>query len=151
MDAQVDRAPEAGARLPRGAKLAAIYFIVAGIVSIALLLGPQSREFLAKSAARRAGAYTREVVLDVAFIVAGVAVLKRLSWARKLGVTILVISTYYGTLAFAWGFSHGAPTANALLVASVAVGAWNTLWIYLLCFKSDEGGTASANTSIGYR
>ena len=135
MDAQLDTGPEARTQLPLSAKIAAIYLIIAGITSIPLLFGPQSAEFLALPPAGRAGHYTREIMLDLAFIVAGVAVLRRRSWARKLGVTVLVISAINGTFAFAHGFA---------LISFVVLGAWNTLWIYLLCRKPRPAATPDA-------
>ena len=143
MDAHLDTTPEASKAWPVTAKIAAIYLIIAGVTSIPVLFVAPSHEFLAQSAARRAGHYTREITLDVAFVVAGIAVLRRRPWARKLGVTVLVISAIYGAFAFGRGFARGAPPAKVLLISFVVVGAWNALWIWLLCRKSR--GDASRN------
>ena len=144
MDAQLETTPEPRRALPLTAKIAAIYLIIAGATSIPLLFIAPSAEFLAQPAARRAGHYTREIMLDVAFVVAGAALLQRRSWARKLGVTVLVISAIYGAYAFGHGFARGAPPVKVLLVSFLVVGAWNALWIYLLCRKSRHDATPNA-------
>src|SRR5687768_8032223 len=82
---------EAGRPLPLSGKIAAIYLIIVGITAIPLLLVAPSPEFLAQPPAARAGHYTREIILDLALVVAGIAVLRQCKWARKLGVIVLII------------------------------------------------------------
>ncbi len=144
MNAHLQATPEPRRALPLTAKIAAIYLIVAGATSIPLLFVAPPAEFLVQPVASRAGYYTRVIMLDIAFIVAGVAVLQRRSWARKLGVTVLVISAIYGAFAFGRGFAQGAPSPKVLLISFVVVGAWSALWIYLLCRKSRLDVTRNA-------
>ncbi|PYI91622.1 MAG: hypothetical protein DME97_13430 [Verrucomicrobia bacterium] len=132
MDAQPQTIPEADKTLPLTAKTAAIYLLFAGITSIPLLFVAPSPEFLAQPPAARAGHYTREIILDLAFVVAGIAVLRQRTWARKLGVIVLIISALHGAFAFARGFARGAPSPKILLIGFLVVGAWNALWIYFI-------------------
>jgi len=122
-------------------KIAAIYLIViavSGIVPFFFSIGPHYAEFEAKSLAYKLGAYFREATLDVIFLVSGLGILHRLSWARKLGVVFLAISTIYSANDFAWGFAHGLPTLCIRLISFGIVGVWNAFWIYLLCRKSGK-------------
>jgi hypothetical protein len=144
MDPQLDTAPEARARLPLNAKIAAIYLIVAGITSIPFLFSPQPAQFAAKTVAYRSGYYARQVLLDAAFIVAGVATLRRRPWARKLAVIVLIISGFYGAFDFARGMARGAPPPKILLFGFILVGIWNGIWIYLLCRRGSQDATPDA-------
>jgi hypothetical protein len=137
-------AAEARHPLPRSGKIAAIYLIIAGITAIPLLFVAPSPDFLAQPPAARAGHYTREIMLDLGFVVAGIAVLRQRSWGRKVGVIVLLISAFYGAFAFARGFAHGAPSPKSLLIGFLAVGAWNALWIFLLCRRPRRDATRRA-------
>jgi hypothetical protein len=119
------------AQLATTTKTAAVYLMIAGITSMALLFRRQTAEFLAQSAARRAGHYTREVMLDLAFVISGVAVLGHREWGRYSAVVLLVIGTFYSAFAFARGFAGGTPAPKVLVPAFIVVGAWNALWVYL--------------------
>ena len=142
--AKSETTAEAAQTLPLSGKIAAIYLIISGITAIPLLFVAPSSEFLAQPPAARAGHYTREIILDLAFVVAGIAVLRQRKWARKLGVIVLIISAFYGAFAFARGFARGAPSPTVLLVSFIVVGAWNAFWVYLLCRKSRHDARPNA-------
>lgn len=60
----------------------------------------------------------------------------RKAWARKGALVALVLSTFYEGTAFAWGFTRGVPTTQALFIGYGAMIAWNAVWIYLIYRKS---------------
>lgn len=64
--------------LQKGIKIAAIYLGVVGVFGILLPfaeLGPHHTEFQAKSFAYKLGAYSRQNVLNILFIVSGIFIL----------------------------------------------------------------------------
>ncbi len=78
----------------------------------------------------------RQIIQDIAFVVAGIAALQQRPWARKLGVTVLAVAAYEGGFEFAYGWARGMPPRKVLVISFVVVGAWNALWIWLLCRRS---------------
>ena len=146
MDEPLARTPHAErGSLPLSAKIAAIYLIVAGVTSIPWLFVAPSPEVAAAPVATRAGFYTREVMAIIAFIVAGVAVLRRRTWGRKFAVVLLVIWTVYAAYGFAHGFAGWkAPSGRALLLSFVVVGVWHGFWIYLLLRKGRSDAARNA-------
>jgi hypothetical protein len=121
--------------LTKGAKTAAIYFII--IAGIGILwplsgLGPHHPEFQAESFAYKLGAYARENVINILFLISGIGLIKNKVWARKMALAILVISTFYLANSFAWGAVHGMPTISIRFVLFLIVGLWNGLWFYLV-------------------
>ena len=126
-------------KLPRSAIIVASYLAIAGVAGLGLPLlgvGPAHAEFTSQTAAFKTGAYTREFVLNGAFIVAGVGILFRKLWARKLAVGALAVATIYGGYAFAWGWAGGPPSRQMLWSGLALAALWNALWIVLLCRKS---------------
>jgi hypothetical protein len=107
MDAQLDTTSQSSRAWPVSAKIAAIYLIIAGITSIPWLFSAPNPEFRDSPIAWRAGNYTLEIMLDIAFVVAGIAVLRQRPWARKLGVNVLVIDAPLGAFAFGYGYAGG--------------------------------------------
>jgi len=133
-------------------KIAAWYLILIagfGILVTTLHLGPHLAEFEAKSLAYQIGSYCREYTLNAAFLIAGIGILRKFGWARKLGVVLLVISTVYSGASFAWGFSHHRPTPMVLLVSYGIVAAWNGLWIYLLCRNCSPSSLSPFREGLG--
>ena len=127
-------------------KIAAWYLILIagmGIVITTLHFGPHLAEFEAKSLAYRIGSYCREYTLNAAFLIAGIGIQRRFSWARNLGIVLLVISTVYSGASFAWGFSHHQPTPMVFLISYGVVAAWNGVWIYLLSRKTSPPSLSS--------
>lgn len=125
--------------MPFGLKMVAGYFILVGVVSLLLPLfysGPRHAEFEAKPASYKLGARARSLTLDVLHIVSGVGLFRRRRWARKLGLWILVATTFYGAFSFAWGFSHGKPALAILAMSFAVVGAWCAIWFFLLYRQS---------------
>ena len=124
--------------LQKGIKIAAIYLGVAGVLGILLPFaefGPHYPEFQAKSFAYKLGAYSRQNVLNILFMVSGIFILYRKVWARKLALVIIAISTIYSGTSFAWGFSKGPPSSTILLISYIVMGLWNGIWFYLI-FKA---------------
>lgn len=110
------------------------YLFVAGVTGILwplLRLGPDHPEFRAESPAFRLGAHTREVILSAAYIIASIGLFWHYDWGRKLALVVLVVGAFYGSNAFAWGFSNGPPTRRVRLISRVVVFAWNGIWFYL--------------------
>lgn len=105
---------------------------ITGFVLPLLHVGPSHAEFQAQSPAYRMGGRARELTLSAAFVVAGAGLYWHHGWACKLALGLLVISTYYGATAFAWGFSKGQPTRRVRLFSWIAVAGWNALWFFLI-------------------
>ena len=110
--AQLDSTPQSNRAWPVSAKIAAIYLIICGSTSIPLFLSA-APEFPDKPIEWRAGYYGRQIIPDFALIIAGLAVLERRPWARKFGVTVLVLTTYDASTFFRvrlrrrWAWSEG--------------------------------------------
>ena len=99
-------------------------------------MGGARPEFNVKSTAYKVGAYTRSAMLSGIFVVAGIGLCYRRSWARKLGLVILVVSTVYGAYQFAWGVARGTPSSTLVVVGFAVVGAWNAIWFTLVYRRS---------------
>lgn len=97
-----------------------------------LRLGPRHPEFQAQTVAYRIGAYTRELLLSVAYVFVGIGLLRDVLWARMLTSGLLAVDTIYQANAFAWGFSKGPPSFRVRLVSNVLVIAWNAVWFYIV-------------------
>jgi hypothetical protein len=126
-------------KLPLGLKIAVAYLLFAGASSFLFPLfglGPNYAEFDAKSTAYKVSVYTQSAIVDGLFVVAGIGLFYRRSWARKLGLIILVVSTVYGAYEFAWGVAHGRPSSTLVLIGFVVVGAWNAIWFSLVYRRS---------------
>jgi hypothetical protein len=122
----------------KGAKIAAIYLIVAGLLGILWPLtdlGPHHPEFQVKSFAFKLGSYVRSNVINLFFIISGIGLLYRKTWARKMAMVILVIGAIYTANEFAWGYAMGNPALVVRLLSFVAVGVWNGIWFYLIFRK----------------
>jgi hypothetical protein len=78
------------------------------------------------------GAQTRGLILGTASVVAGIGLFWHHSWARKLALGLLLIEAFYGSEAFAWGFSSGPPTPLVRLFSRFVIAAWNGFWFYLI-------------------
>ena len=78
--------------LTKGIKIAAIYLVIAGGLSVLWPLtglGPHHPEFQAKSLAFKLGSFTRENLINILFIISGIGILRGKIWARKLALVIL--------------------------------------------------------------
>jgi hypothetical protein len=116
-------------------RITAGYLFVSGTIGLfwpLFRLGPDHPEFQAHTAAFKAGAYVREASISIAYLVAGLALWWDHAWGRTLALVFLVIGTFYGANAFAWGFSMGTPTRRVRLFSRIIVGLWNGLWFYLI-------------------
>lgn len=126
-------------KLPLGLKIAAAYLVISGFIGLIWPLtglGPYHPEFEAQSLAYKAGVYFRSSVQELAFLVCGIGLFMHKAWARKGALIILVIATIYEGNEFAWGFAHGHPSTNVLLMSYAIVMAWNSIWFYLIYRKS---------------
>jgi hypothetical protein len=126
-------------KLPLALIVTAVYFTLNGafgIVSPLLSFGPNHPEFAAKTTAFRVGAHSREIILSALFLAAGIGIIRRRPWARKLGMVLLPISTIFGGVAFAWGFSRGAPSQSVLWLSFAVVALWNAVWFIVLYRRS---------------
>ena len=116
-------------------RIAAGYLALSGLTGLVwplLRLGPNHPEFQAQNLATRIGAHTRELILAATSDVAGVGLFWHHSWARKLALGLLVVEAFYGSEAFAWGFSSGPPKPRVRLISHLVVVAWNGFWFYLV-------------------
>lgn len=121
--------------LTKGAKIAATYLIISGVLGILSPLtglGPHHPEFQAKSFAFKLGSYSRMNVMNLLFLLSGIGLLYRKTWARKMAMVILVIGAIYTANEFAWGFAGGTPSLHVRLVSFVLVGIWNGIWFYFI-------------------
>jgi hypothetical protein len=121
--------------LPLTLRIAAGYMVAIGAIGIVLPLlhmGPNYREFRAKSPAYRIGAQTSELIISAAYLVAGIGLFWQEAWARKLSLGFLLIGTIYGANAFAWGFSRRLPTRRVRIFSLIVVAVWNALWFCLI-------------------
>ena len=129
---------EPRAELAGRVKIAAVYLILAGgtgIIWPLTGLGPHHAEFQAGSFAFKLGSYTKTYMIDILFVISGIGLLYGKSWARKLALVMLVVSTIYTANEAAWGFAGGRPSPSVRLVWLVVVAAWNGIWFYLIFKK----------------
>ena len=129
-------------RFPVSLGIAAGYLILTGTLGLVwplLGLGPHHPEFQAKSITFKAGAYSRELTFGILFLVSGVSLFLRKSWARKLALVMLIITTIYVSYQFARGFAGGRPNPTVLGMSFAIVGAWNAIWFFLIFKKSSKG------------
>jgi len=141
-------------RFPVSLGIAAGYLILTGTVALVwpfLGIGPQFPEFQAKSIAFKAGAYSRELTFGILSLVSGVGLFFRKSWARKLALAILVITTIYISYQFAWGFTGGRPNAATLGMSFAIIGAWNAIWFFLLFKRSSKEAMITQQAGRGER
>ena len=130
---------EQPSKLPLGLKVAAAYLLFAGASSFVLPLFAHSlhyAEWDASSTAHKVGVHIRFVILNGLFVIAGIGLFNRRSWARKLALVILVVSTVYSACEFAWAVAHGRPSSMLVLIGFVVVGAWNAIWFSLVYRRS---------------
>lgn len=128
-------------KLPIGLKIAAGYFILIGLLDLIwplLNVGVNSPEFESLSTASKAGHYFRDITFALLFLTSGVGLFKRILWARKLGLWILVISYFYSINQFAYGLAQGKPNLTILAISTGIVGFWNAIWFYLIFKKSSK-------------
>lgn len=137
--------------LPLSVKVAAIYLLWCGLFGVLcplLGLGPHHAEFEAKSTAFKIGSQARSISFALAFLIAGVGILSRKAWARKLALVLLVLAIPYSATAFAWGFARGRPGLSLLFLSHGLLAAWNGLWFYLL-FRRQAADTTKAQSGKG--
>lgn len=87
-------------------------------------LGSHSREFQALSKAQRLGGRTRDVVLSIACIIAGVGILGHQGWGRVLALGVLAISAVYDANPFAWSFAGGPPSEKVRILSRILSVVW---------------------------
>jgi hypothetical protein len=141
-------------RFPVSLGIAAGYFILTGTLALVwpfLGIGPHHPEFQAKSIAFKGGAYSRELTFGILFLVSGVGLFLRKSWARKLALVMLVITTIYISYEFAWGFAGGRPNPAILGMSFAIVGAWNAIWFFLIFKKSSKESIITQQAGRGER
>ena len=97
------------------------------------------------STASKTGVYFRDSIINILFIVSGVALLNRKAWGRTVGLVVLSISLIYSGNQFAWGLMQGSPTVKAYLVSYGVVGVWVSIWFYIL-FKSSSKIALKSNS-----
>jgi len=107
-------------------------------------IGPHYSEFETRSFAFKVGAYSRAYAIAIVFVISGVGILLRKSWARKIGLVILAVDTIYSVPEMAWGFARGKPSLEIYALATVIFCGWNGLFFYLLWRQRGQG-------KIGYR
>ena len=134
---KLPEAPKIG--LPLGLKIAAIYLIISGAIGLILPftgLGPNHPEFEAKNITYKLGVYSRTFLFDIVFVISGIGILLKKSWARKSALIIIVLSAIYTTHEFSWGFARGKPSLSIYLLSSAVIGAWSGIWFFLVFKKS---------------
>lgn len=127
--------------LPIGLKVVGVFLALSGFIEIVWPLfgfGPHHPEFTAQSDAYKLGAFFRNGLQGFAFLVFGIGILMRKSWARKGALIVLIIAAVCGGKAFAWGFAKGRPGVEILLVSYTIVFAWYSIWFYLIFKRSSK-------------
>jgi len=122
-------------RLPIGLKIAASYLIIVGLTGMILPLtnlGPNHPEFLAKAFFYKQGAYLKEIIVNILFIISGFGLFWGRLWARKIALIIILISTIYTANSFAWGFAGEAPSSMTIGISLFIVSLWNLIWFTLI-------------------
>jgi len=125
-------------RLPLGLKTAAIYLILLGVAGLILPLTslvPHHSEFVAKTIFYKQGAYSKEIIFNILFVISGVGLFFRKSWARRMALITITISTIYAANSFAWGFAKGNPSITVLSISLIIVSLWNSIWFVLIYRK----------------
>ncbi len=141
-------------RFPVSLGIAAGYLVLTGTLSFIwpfLGISPDHPEFQAKSIVFKAGAYSRELTFGILSCISGVGLFLRKSWARKLALAMLVITTIYISYQFAWGFAGGRPNPAILGMSFVIVGAWNGIWFFLLFKRSSKEAMITQQAGRGER
>jgi hypothetical protein len=113
---------------PVSLAMAAGYLIIIGAVGVLrplLNLSPVHPAWQTNSLAFRLVTYSREITINALFLVSGIGLFLRKSWARKLALTMLVIATFYFVFKFARDFLPGKSGVAVLVVSFAVVGAWN--------------------------
>src|SRR2546426_11528574 len=99
--------------LPGGLKVVAMYFLVIGLFGILwpfIGFGPSYSQFRDRSAAYKLGAYSSQILIGIAYMVAGWSIFARQSWAPGMAYLILAVATLYSANELAWGFAGGPPS-----------------------------------------
>lgn len=129
--------------LPLGLKLAAGFMVLSGLIGVILFvlhfagfsIVPEHKKFTAKSTDYKIRSFLKDIVINFVFIISGVGLMFRKIWARKLALTFLLVSAYYGATAFAWGLAGGRPSMKIYLSALAASIVWHGIWFYLIYRK----------------
>jgi hypothetical protein len=130
-----------------GVKVAAAYLVIAGVLGIVipvLFLGDQYPEFNFQSLSYKAGAFLREGIQSIAFIVCGAGLILGKSWARMWALVVLAYSTIYLANQFAWGYTGGPPATNIRLLSFAIFITWNGIWFLLIYRYANRNGPNSA-------
>jgi hypothetical protein len=137
-----------------GSKIAAMYLIASGILDLVwpLLNIPKNPELIAMSFAYKMGSYFRQYLLAILFIISGIGVLLRKTWARKLGLIIIPIAAFYFAGSVAWGIAWGAGGGKpSLAIYGVAAGiscVWNGVVFFLLIGRLRYKRTERQETEV---
>ena len=133
--------PHTTSKFPVGLKIAALYLTIGGFIGLIwpiLGFGPHHPEFEVQSIAYKAGSYFRNSIQELAFLVFGIGLLMRKSWARKGALILLVIATIYIGNDFAWGFAQGPPSTKVRLISYAIVTFWNSIWFFLIYKRNSK-------------
>jgi hypothetical protein len=136
---------------PIHVKIAAVYLIFTGLLGVIWYLfdiGPfvwkmfglhaQHPEFEALGPLTKITIYVRSVVVDSLFLISGIGIFLRKRWAKKLGLVMIAISSYYFTRNFARGLAGGKPDVLILFLSAGISFIWHGIFFYLLL---DHGKT----------
>jgi hypothetical protein len=83
-----------GKKVPISLKVAAGYLVLYGLVGLIWPLtgvGPNHPEFQAESFAFKIGAHSREILFALLFVISGIGLFRRKSWARKVALVMIVL------------------------------------------------------------
>ncbi len=116
-------------------KIAAACLVVSGIVGLLLpliRLGPHFAEFEAHALAFKIGAYAREIIFAILFVVAGCGIFFRKPWARIMALVLIPLSAIYDANSCAWCIARGNPPVKTRIIAAVTLFLVNSIWFYLI-------------------
>jgi hypothetical protein len=142
-----DNAPR---KLPRGLKIAAIFFVFEGIYQIVAAPVGQAIDWPVTA---RIPLYATGSALGVAFVVAGIGVLRRSPWARNMAVVALLLSSPYSVNDAAWAWaSPGVPdTSSPWVVGLIITITIDGALFYLICRKSSAQALCPRSASLDNR
>jgi len=137
--------------MSKSLKIASFYLLFLGLAGLGFWLINihsevivQYSQFSSKSVGGRLGVLTRHFVslmVCVGFLLSAIGLFRHKSWARILGIILLVITIPAEVKDFAWGFARGghetSPTVPIYLGSLVFMCLWNGMWIYLIKREKD--------------
>ena len=115
------------------------YFFVVGIIGLFWPLldsRPLRLEPASASLVYRVIGFMAYPFVDIGYLVAGLAILKRQTWAFRLTCYVLLVSAIESGRSFAWGYARGfaqeAPSIGMISMSVLTFMAWHLVLGYIV-------------------